>query len=98
MIPFLLIIHYFNEMWVGKQKTPLPTIKYATRNDGYEYLKMLEINDNQEAATSGKEFKDYIDYHYMQQAYGTIHAWACKQGSSFNNNEFLKAHSSIHLT
>ena len=83
-----LIIHYFNEMWVGKQKTPLPTIKYATRNDGYEYLKMLEINDNQEAATSGKEFKDYIDYHYMQQAYGTIHAWACKQGSSFNNNEF----------
>lgn len=83
-----LIVHYFNEMWVGKQKTPLPTIKYVTRNDGYDFLKMLEINDNQEVTTSGKEFKDYIDYFYMKQAYSTIHSWACKKGPSFNNNEF----------
>lgn len=83
-----LIIHYFNEMWVGKQKTPLPTIRYATRNDSYDFLRYLEINENQEVVTSGKEFKDYIDYFYMKQAYGTIHEWACKQGSTFNNNEF----------
>ena len=83
-----LIIHYFNEMWVGKQKTPLPTIKYATRNDSYDFLKHLEINEKQEVVTSGKEFKDYIDYFYMKQAYNTIHQWACKQGTNFNNNEF----------
>ena len=83
-----LIVHYFNEMWVGKQKTPLPTIKYATRNDSYDFLRMLEIGDNQEATTPGKEFKDYIDYFYMKLAYSTIHAWACKKGSTFNNNEF----------
>ena len=83
-----LIIHYFNEMWVGKQKTLLPTIKYATRNDSYFFLKHLEIDEKQEAVASGKDFKDYIDYFYMKQAYSTIHAWACKQGLTFNNNEF----------
>ena len=83
-----LIVHYFNEMWVGKQKTPLPKLKYATRNDGYDFLRLLEINDQQEVITSGKKFKDYIDYFYMKQAYSTIHTWACLQGSTFNNNEF----------
>lgn len=83
-----LTIHYFNEMWVGKKKTSLPKIKYATRNDGYELLNCLEINDHQEAITQGKEFKDYIDYHYMKLAYSTIHKWAIGMGASFNNNEF----------
>lgn len=83
-----LIIHYFNEMWVGKQKTPLPPIKYSTRNDSYDFLRCLEINEKQEAVASGKEFKDYIDFFYMKQAYNTIHEWACKQGATFNNNEF----------
>lgn len=83
-----LTIHYFNEMWVGKKKTSLPKIKYATRNDGYELLNCLEINDDQEAITQGKEFKDFIDYHYMKLAYSTIHKWANGMGVSFNNNEF----------
>ena len=83
-----LIIHYFNEMWNGKRKTPLPTISYATRKDSYDFLKNLEINEDQEAVTPGKEFKDYIDYFYMKQAYSTIHKWACKQGDTFDNNDF----------
>ena len=83
-----LIIHYFNEMWNGKRKTPLPTISYATRNDSYDFLRNLEINEAQEAVISGKEFKDYIDYFYMKQAYSTIHKWACKQGDTFDNNDF----------
>jgi hypothetical protein len=83
-----LIVHYFNEMWVGKQKTMLPTIKYATRVDSYDFLRQLEINDQQEVVTQGKTFKDYIDYYYMKQAYSTIHGWASKMGTSFNNNEF----------
>lgn len=83
-----LIIHYFNEMWNGKRKTPLPTISYATRNDSYDFLRNLEINETEEAVTPGKEFKDYIDYFYMKHAYSTIHKWACKQGETFNNNDF----------
>mgnify|MGYP002624051586 FL=1 len=83
-----LTIHYFNEMWVGKMKTPLPVIKYATRNDGFTLLNCLEINDHQEAVTPGKDFKDYIDYHYMKLAYTTIHKWAIGMGTSFNKNEF----------
>lgn len=83
-----LIIHYFNEMWNGKRKTPLPTISYATRNDSYDFLRNLEINEAEEAVTPGKEFKDYIDYFYMKHAYSTIHKWACKQGETFDNNDF----------
>lgn len=84
----ILTIHYFNEMWVGKLKTLLPTIKYATRNDGFEFLKCLEINDEQNVHTQGKVFKDYIDYHFMKQAYKTIHDWAKEMGATFNNNDF----------
>lgn len=83
-----LIIHYFNEMWNGKRKTPLPTISYSTRNDSYDFLRNLEINEAEEAVTPGKEFKDYIDYFYMKHAYSTIHKWACKQGETFDNNDF----------
>ncbi|MBR4513099.1 MAG: DUF262 domain-containing protein [Bacteroidales bacterium] len=85
---FFLAIHYFNEMWVGKQKMPLPTIKYATRNDGFEFLNCLEINDNQEAVAQSTTFKDYIDYHFMRLAYSTIHKWAIGMGVTFNNNDF----------
>ena len=81
-----LIIHYFNEMWNGK--TPLPTISYATRNDSYDFLRNLEINEAGEAVTPEKKFKDYIDYFYMKHAYSTIHKWACKQGENFNNKDF----------
>ena len=83
-----LIIHYFNEMWNGKRKTILPTISYATRNDSYYFLRSLEIDEAQEAVTPGKEFREYIDYFYMKQAYSTIHKWACKQGDNFDNNDF----------
>ena len=83
-----LAIHYFNEMWVGKQKTPLFTIKYATRNDSYAFLNSLEINENNEAVAQGNAFKDYIDYHYMKLAYSTIHNWASGMGPTFNNSDF----------
>lgn len=84
-----LAIHYFNEkMRLGKQKTPLFTIKYATRNDSYAFLNSLEINENNETVVQGKEFQDYVDYHYMKLAYRTIHKWASGMGSTFDNNYF----------
>lgn len=83
-----LIVQYFNEMWVGKQKKPLPLIKYETRNDSYLFLKSLEIDINQGTAKTSGLFKEYIDYYYMKQSYSTIHRWALKKGPSFNNNIF----------
>lgn len=51
-------------------------------------MRSLEIDEAQEAVTPGKEFREYIDYFYMKQAYSTIHKWACKQGDNFDNNDF----------
>lgn len=82
-----LVIHYFNEMWVGKSKIQVPKIKYATRNNAFKFLECLEI-DNNEVTPKGEKSIDYIDYHYMKLAYGTIHEWAENKGASFNNNDF----------
>lgn len=82
-----LVIHYFNEMWVGKSKIQVPKIKYATRNNAFKFLECLEI-DNNEVIPKGEKSIDYIDYHYMKLAYGTIHEWAENKGVSFNNNDF----------
>lgn len=82
-----LVIHYFNEMWVGKSKIRVPKIKYATRNNAFKFLECLEI-DNNDVTPKIEKSIDYIDYHYMKLAYGTIHEWAEDKGASFNNNDF----------
>lgn len=82
-----LVIHYFNEMWVGKSKIRVPKIKYATRNNAFKFLECLEI-DNNDVTPKIEKSIDYIDYHYMKLAYGTIHEWAENKGASFNNNDF----------
>lgn len=82
-----LVIHYFNEMWVGKSKIRVPIIKYATRNNAFKFLECLEI-DNNDVTPKIEKSIDYIDYHYMKLAYGTIHEWAENKGVSFNNNDF----------
>lgn len=86
-----LIVHYFNEMWVGKQKKNLPNILYDTRKNSFAFLNAIEINkeEHAEAKTQdGKYFGDYIDYFYMKQAYEQIHKWAKIKGDSFDNNSF----------
>ena len=85
-----LIVHYFNEMWVGKQKKSLPTIHYETRSDSFDFLNAIEINGDNVVVYSqnGKPFGDYIDYHYMKQAYNEIHKWAKGKDNLFDNNSF----------
>ena len=86
-----LIVHYFNEMWVGKQKKNLPNILYDTRKNSFAFLNAIEINkeEHAEAKTQdGRCFGDYIDYFYMKQAYEQIHKWAKIKGDSFDNNSF----------
>ena len=73
-----LIIHYFNEKWRGDDKENLPIIKYETRNNSYDYLNSLRI-ENGRATTNSIRFQDYIDFHYMKVAYNQIFEWAISE-------------------
>jgi len=94
-----LIIHYANEMWIGKQKTPEFKIKYETRNDSFEFLKDQKIDDNTDEAIINNE---NIDFHHITLTYNKIHKWVkeykSKYGKEFDNNDFqskLKSNSKV---
>lgn len=82
---FFLIIHYFNEMWVGKQKINEPIITYQTRNDSYKFLKEMKVEDDNEVIINDIN----IDYQHISSAYQTINNWVIeKKKSKFDENEF----------
>jgi uncharacterized protein with ParB-like and HNH nuclease domain len=78
-----LIIHYFNEMWVGKQKISEPRIHYETRDKSYDFLKHITLGENDIVAVNDSN----IDYWHISTAYNTIHDWVKEKGS-FDNNDF----------
>ncbi len=82
-----LIIHYANEMWVGKQKNPEFTIKYETRQKSTAFLQGLQIDDS----LAGID-KSNIDFYHISKAYDTINSWVVNYKKHFNkefdNNEF----------
>lgn len=101
-----LIIHYANEMWVGKQKVPEFQLKYETRDEkngkqqkgSYEFLKEQIINEDDKAEINYSN----IDYYHISVAYNTIHNWVknykSKYNKDFDNNDFqskLKSHSKV---
>lgn len=101
-----LIIHYANEMWVGKQKIPEFQLKYETRDEkneeqkkgSYEFLKGQIINEDNKAEINYSN----IDYYHISVAYNTIHNWVknykSKYNKDFDNNDFqskLKSHSKV---
>ncbi|MGE4346049.1 MAG: DUF262 domain-containing protein [Flavobacteriaceae bacterium] len=96
----VLIIHYFNEMWIGKQKIKEPHILYETRNDCFEFITQLEIDTTHEVELdlkadkairnikllSNKTEDENIDFYHIAKAYKTIHYWVTKMGNNLNNN------------
>jgi len=101
-----LIIHYANEMWVGKQKVPEFQLKYETRDEkngeqqkgSYEFLKEQIINEDDKAEINYSN----IDYYHISVAYSTIHNWVknykSKYNKDFDNNDFqskLKSYSKV---
>lgn len=81
-----LIIHYANEMWIGKSKKSEPKINYQTRSDSTQFLKNIMVEENQ----SVKIDSSNIDYHHISTAYSTIHNWATdKAKNGFDENGFL---------
>lgn len=78
-----LIIHYFNEMWVGKQKISESIINYETRTDSYEFLRRIAVGTDDRVNIDDTN----IDYWHISNAYATIHKWVKTKGN-FDNNEF----------
>lgn len=95
-----LIIHYFNEMWIGKQKIEEPEISYETRPDSSVFISLLEIERGDSDAeieieqalnliklTNNSYAEDNIDYYHITQAYKAIHLWV-KKLEKLDNNKF----------
>jgi uncharacterized protein with ParB-like and HNH nuclease domain len=74
-----LIIHYFNEMWEGKDKIKELQIRYEIRNNSTTFLQKLEIcGQIDKVAISGET----IDYYHITNAYNTIHGWVKQKQTS----------------
>ncbi|MFH6936010.1 DUF262 domain-containing protein [Flavobacterium sp. FlaQc-30] len=84
-----LIIHYANEMWVGKQKITEFNLKYETRDKSFEFLKNQKIDDLKGSAVINNS---NIDFHHISNAYDTIHKWVLNYKNKFkvefDNNNF----------
>lgn len=94
-----LIIHYANEMWIGKQKIPEFQIKYETRDDSFEFLQKQKIDDLRDEVIINY---NNIDFHHITKAYNKIHNWVKnyknKYIKEFDNNDFqskLKSNSKV---
>jgi uncharacterized protein with ParB-like and HNH nuclease domain len=80
-----LVIHYFNEMWIGKQKIEEPVIAYETRTGSTQFLKNMKVEDDDTVRIDDLN----IDYQHISTAYQTIHNWVKeKNEGSFDNNDF----------
>lgn len=86
-----LIIHYANEMWVGKQKVPEFQLKYETRENSFQFLKQQEVNESKDEAEINYE---NIDYYHTSKAYNKIHNWVKNfkniHNKDFHNEDFQK--------
>jgi len=78
-----LIIHYFNEMWIGKQKISEPEIKYETRDASFKFLKEMSVGEDDHVLITSEN----IDFWHISKAYETIHEWV-KTKKHFDNNNF----------
>ena len=94
-----LLIHYANEMWVGKQKISEFQIRYETREESFEFLQEQRIDETADNAITNY---DNIDFHHIKKAYNKIHDWVKnfkkKYEKDFDNNDFqskLKSNSKV---
>ena len=85
----VLLVKYFNEMWIGKQKLEVPELEYETRSESKPFIENLEIEDSK--AKSSSEPDSNIDFYHIAKAYETINDWVenqKNQSSDFDNSKF----------
>ena len=82
-----LLIHYFNEMWVGKKKTSELRLRYETRKKTSEFLDKIQIDNNE--VKSSEPNDSFIDYYFISNAYRTINSWVEEKdpNGDFDNNK-----------
>lgn len=68
-----LILHYFNEQFVGKNKISEPNIKYETRETCIDKIYIDE--DTNLAYCEGKDKLSNIDLYHVVNTYQYIHDW-----------------------
>ncbi|MDZ7774418.1 MAG: DUF262 domain-containing protein [Bacteroidales bacterium] len=97
----VLILHYFNEMWLGNYKITEPPVSYETRQEIENFISNLEIdktdkvdfNSQKENAIhdiklkNNSEFENNIDFYHIAKAYKSIHYWVQKKGAELDNNK-----------
>ena len=80
----LLIIHYINEMYRGRQKHSEIQLEYQTRENINSFLKNLNIDE-----TNGINIDDSnIDFFHISKAYKIIHEWFTEKGQDFDASNF----------
>lgn len=94
-----LVIHYFNEMWIGKQKIKESKILYETRHKSLDFISSLEIDAEIEIDTKCKieealnkiklksQPENNIDFYHIAKAYKSIHFWVQQKGNLLDNNK-----------
>lgn len=99
----ILILHYFNEMWIGKKKIKEPVIEYETRKDSSDYILHIEIKDDSPDVSTIDNIKralelikadsgnynsyDNIDFFHIINAYKAIHYWVLRKGDNLDENK-----------
>lgn len=78
-----LILHYANEMWLGKQKTPEFKIHYETREKSYQFLNGISVDDDTNEVIVDES---NIDFYHISSAYKEIHRWVGTYKTTFNND------------
>ena len=82
----VLLVKYFNEMWIGKQKLPVPLLDYETRDESKAFIEKLEIQDSKAVSSASPDSN--IDFFHMAKAYETINSWVESKPSDFDNSKF----------
>lgn len=80
-----LIIHYANEMWIGKQKLSEFQLHYETRDGNTFFLQKQVINEREDKADVNYENNDF--YH-ISKAYNKIHHWVKNFKNNHGNKDF----------
>ncbi len=87
----LLLVHYFNEYWNGKDSDNEFEIRYQTRPETAFFLKNLEVNTQEIVSSGDLKCDDTIDFQHIADAYKQIALWGKGKKESkvgFNRRDF----------
>lgn len=82
-----LITRYINEMWRGRDKDPVLTLHYGSRERTEEFLDSLAVQED-----GSVDFNDdNIDFAHISKAYQTIGEWVKDMGIGLDKDSFTAA-------